>query len=95
MEIRARMAGVQARLHLGFAVQLKHYEYNGRLLYTHTDIAETPFHFLAEQLQIPCSGIESYDFGGRSGKRLGTKQSSSSVRLKTNEHSCIILQEAA
>ncbi len=55
--------------HLGFAIQLKHFQYNGRFLYSQAEIAKGPLSFIAEQLEVSGSDIETYDFDGRSGRR--------------------------
>ena len=62
-----------AKNHLGFAFQLKHYKYAGRFLQNLSETAETVLSFLAEQLEVPCSDIRSYDWNSRSGKRHRTE----------------------
>lgn len=57
------------RNHLGFSVQLKCYQYTGRFIKHLDDIPEPPLSFLADQLDVPVTGIEDYDWAGRSGKR--------------------------
>lgn len=63
----------QSRNYLGFTAQLKHYQFCGRFLHSLSEISEPPLQYLAEQLGLPVSDIEEYDFAGRSGKRHRTE----------------------
>ncbi|MGB3226080.1 MAG: DUF4158 domain-containing protein, partial [Desulforhopalus sp.] len=62
-----------ARNRLGFVVQLKHYLLTGRFLNNRSDISDPPLQYLANQLDLQGSDIQSYDFTGRSGKRHRTE----------------------
>jgi hypothetical protein len=62
-----------ARNHLGFVVQLKHYLLTGRFLHNRSDISDPPLQYLANQLNLQVSDIQSYDFTGRPGKRHHTE----------------------
>jgi TnpA family transposase len=57
------------RTHLGFAIQLKHYQHNGKFIHSLSEVTEAPLEFLAEQLEVSDSEIETYDFDGRTGRR--------------------------
>lgn len=58
-----------ARNHLGFVIQLKHYQLTGRFLNNRSGISDPPLQYLADQLDVEISDIQSYDFTGRTGKR--------------------------
>ncbi len=62
-----------ARNHLGFVVQLKNYQLTGRFLNNRSDISDPPLQYLANQLDLQGTDIQSYDFTGRSGKRHRTE----------------------
>ncbi|ACD97397.1 Tn3 family transposase [Trichlorobacter lovleyi] len=55
--------------HLGFSIQLKHFQYSGKFLHTHSDISTPPLEHVAEQLNVSVSDFESYDFNSRTGRR--------------------------
>jgi len=58
-----------SKAHLGFVAQLKHYQYYGRFLLSCDEIGSAPLEFLAEQLELPISDIDFYEFSGRTGRR--------------------------
>jgi len=58
-----------ARSYLGFVAQLKYYPLSGKFPQHPSDIPDTVLHYLADQLEIDPSGLNEYDWNGRTGKR--------------------------
>lgn len=50
-----------------------YYQYSGRFIKSHSEIAETSLLYLSEQLEVPVTDIDDYDWDGRSGKRHRTE----------------------
>lgn len=57
------------KAHLGFVAQRKHYQCFGEFLHSQSDIASSHLKYLTDQLDLPISGFDSYNFNSRIGRR--------------------------